>query len=49
MVKNANYYAFTLRQRIKRFRCSELRFEQPDGEIGHRPFQRVYNESKQLK
>ena len=38
MVKNANYYAFTATPKNKTLQMFGTAFEQPDGEIGHRPF-----------
>jgi type I restriction enzyme R subunit len=38
MVKNANYYAFTATPKNKTLQMFGTTFEQPDGEIGHRPF-----------
>lgn len=38
MVKNANYYAFTATPKNKTLQMFGTPFEQPDGEIGHRPF-----------
>ena len=38
MVKNANYYAFTATPKNKTLQMFGVPFEQPDGEIGHRPF-----------
>lgn len=38
MVKNANYYAFTATPKNKTLQMFGIAFEQPDGEIGHRPF-----------
>lgn len=38
MVKNANYYAFTATAKNKTLQMFGTAFEQPDGEIGHRPF-----------
>ena len=38
MVKNANYYAFTATPKNKTLQMFGEPFEQPDGEIGHRPF-----------
>ena len=38
MVKNANYYAFTATPKNKTLQMFGTEFEQPDGEIGHRPF-----------
>ena len=38
MVKNANYYAFTATPKNKTLQMFGTPFEQPEGEIGHRPF-----------
>ena len=38
MVKNANYYAFTATPKNKTLQMFGVPFDQPDGEIGHRPF-----------
>ena len=38
MVKNANYYAFTATPKNKTLQMFGTAFEQPDGEIGHKPF-----------
>lgn len=38
MVKNANYYAFTATPKNKTLQMFGTPFQQPDGEIGHRPF-----------
>lgn len=38
MVKNANYYAFTATPKNKTLQMFGTAFDQPDGEIGHRPF-----------
>lgn len=38
MVKNANYYAFTATPKNKTLQMFGTAVEQPDGEIGHRPF-----------
>ena len=38
MVKNANYYAFTATPKNKTLQMFGTPFEQPDGEVGHRPF-----------
>lgn len=38
MVKNANYYAFTATPKNKTLQMFGTALEQPDGEIGHRPF-----------
>lgn len=38
MVKNANYYAFTATPKNKTLQMFGTAFEQPEGEIGHRPF-----------
>ena len=38
MVKNANYYAFTATPKNKTLEMFGTPFEQPDGEIGHKPF-----------
>ncbi len=38
MVKNANYYAFTATPKPKTLQMFGSAFEQPNGEIGHRPF-----------
>lgn len=38
MVKNANYYAFTATPKNKTLQMFGTAFEQPDDEIGHRPF-----------
>lgn len=38
VVKNANYYAFTATPKNKTLQMFGTAFEQPDGEIGHRPF-----------
>ena len=38
MVKNANYYAFTATPKNKTLQMFGTPFQQPDGEIGHKPF-----------
>ena len=38
MVKNANYYAFTATPKNKTLQMFGTSFQQPDGEIGHKPF-----------
>ena len=38
IVKNANYYAFTATPKNKTLQMFGTPFEQPEGEIGHRPF-----------
>ena len=38
MVKNANYYAFTATPKNKTLQMFGMPFQQPDGEIGHKPF-----------
>lgn len=38
MVKNANYYAFTATPKNKTLQMFGIPFNQPNGEIGHRPF-----------
>ena len=38
MVKNANYYAFTATPKNKTLQMFGTAFEQPEGEVGHRPF-----------
>lgn len=38
MMKNANYYAFTATPKNKTLQMFGTPFEQPEGEIGHRPF-----------
>lgn len=38
MIKNANYYAFTATPKNKTLQMFGTPFNQPDGEIGHRPF-----------
>ncbi len=38
MVKNANYYAFTATPKNKTLQMFGSPFQQPDGEIGHKPF-----------
>ncbi|MFR9597432.1 MAG: DEAD/DEAH box helicase family protein, partial [Rikenellaceae bacterium] len=38
MLSNANYYAFTATPKNKTLQMFGVPFDQPDGEIGHRPF-----------
>ena len=38
MVKNANYYAFTATPKNKTLQMFGMPFQQPGGEIGHKPF-----------